>query len=98
MCFCARSLLFQKSGAPIWASIASISRCFCSQSKKPPQVAGALLDVLDVVESFGSDHNERTMGAKSGRRGKVILSLSSPCYHQAPQWISDRAVIPCPTR
>src|SRR5690606_30104321 len=40
---------------------ASISRCFCSQSKKPPQVPGALLDVLDVVESLRCDHvkNER---------------------------------------
>ena len=24
------------TGAPCWASIASISRCFCSTSKKPP--------------------------------------------------------------
>jgi len=36
--------------------MASISRCFCSTSKKPPQVAGALLDILDVIESLGSDH------------------------------------------
>src|ERR1700694_4137219 len=56
MCFCARSGLFQKAGAPISASIASISRCFGSTSKKPPQVAGALLDVLEVGKGFGCDH------------------------------------------
>ena len=56
MCFWARSLLSQKPGSPIWASIASISRRFWSTSKKPPQVAGALLDVLDVVEGLWGDH------------------------------------------
>jgi hypothetical protein len=33
--------------------MASISRCFWSTSKKPPEVPGALLDVLDVVEGLG---------------------------------------------
>jgi hypothetical protein len=33
--------------------MASISRVFCSTSKKPPQMASALLDVLDVVEGLG---------------------------------------------
>jgi hypothetical protein len=53
MCFWALSLLSQNPGSPIWASIASISRRFWSTSKKPPQVAGALLDVLDLVEGLG---------------------------------------------
>src|SRR5262245_38390196 len=68
MCFWARSLLSQKSGAPIWASIASISRCFCSTSKKPPQVASALLDVLEVREGFGCDHRATIAANRSLRR------------------------------
>src|SRR5882724_5889283 len=56
ICFCARSLLSQKVGAPISASKASISRVFWSTSKKPPQMAGSFLDVLDMVESLGRDH------------------------------------------
>ena len=70
MCFWARSLLSQKPGAPIWASIASISLRFWSTSKKPPQVAGALLDVLDVVEGLWGDHgglNENPSGPNRKR-------------------------------
>ncbi len=56
MCFWALSLLSQNPGSPIWASMASISRRFWSTSKKPPQVAGALLDVLDLVEGLLGGH------------------------------------------
>jgi hypothetical protein len=76
MCFWARSLLAQKSGAPCWASRASISRTFWSTSKKPPQVAGAFLDVFDVIEGLGRDHEgkwfEANRVAASRREAKGI--------------------------
>jgi hypothetical protein len=40
--------------------MASISCCFCSTSKKPPEMAGALLDVLDVGKGFGCDHGSES--------------------------------------
>jgi hypothetical protein len=57
--------------------MASISRCFCSQSKKPPQVAGALLDVLDVIEGLGGGHGkEFTVGAdRQVARGNSVAEL-----------------------
>jgi hypothetical protein len=81
MCFWALSLLSQNAGSPIWASSASISRRFWSTSKKPPEVSGALLDVLDVVEGFGRDHiggaNKTLSGpdrkrTRSNRRGTLL--------------------------
>jgi hypothetical protein len=43
--------------------MASISRCFCSTSKKPPQVAGALLDVFEAGKGFGGDHGKGAQSA-----------------------------------
>jgi hypothetical protein len=42
--------------------MASISCCFCSTSKKPPEMAGALLDVLDVGKGLGCDHGGKGKG------------------------------------
>jgi hypothetical protein len=69
----ARSLWSQKVGAPISASIASISRSFCSPSKKPPQVAGALLDVLDVVEGLRGNHTGEEAGNRAGRKAQARI-------------------------
>src|SRR5271166_5646734 len=66
MCFWARSLLSQNPGEPIWASMASISLRFWSTSKKPPQVAGALLDAVDVAEGLGGDHGGGRIEPHSG--------------------------------
>jgi hypothetical protein len=46
--------------------MASISRRFWSTSKKPPQVAGALLDVVDVAEGLGGDHGEAAIKPAAG--------------------------------
>jgi hypothetical protein len=46
--------------------MASISRRFWSTSKKPPQVAGALLDVVNVAEGLGGDHDEERIESPTG--------------------------------
>jgi hypothetical protein len=54
--------------------MASISRRFWSTSKKPPQVAGALLDIVDVAEGLGGDHGEAAIkppGAPDRKRTTV---------------------------
>jgi len=60
----------------------SISRCFWSTSKKPPQVAGALLDVLDVRKGFGSNHVVPKLGrqraAASGKSKPTPLDAKKP--------------------
>src|ERR1017187_8234828 len=76
MCFCARSRLSQKPGAPIWASMASISRRFWLTSKKPPQVAGALLDVVDVAECLGGDHDGGPIESPTGPDRKRTRGLA----------------------
>jgi hypothetical protein len=51
--------------------MASISRCFCSTSKKPPQVGGAFLDVVEAGENFRCDHGEGAQGAIKKERADI---------------------------
>jgi hypothetical protein len=56
--------------------MASISRRFWSTSKKPPQVAGALLDVVDVAECLGGDHDGGPIESPTGPDRKRTRGLA----------------------
>src|SRR4029077_6017950 len=73
--FCARSRLFQKSGALIRASSPTNSFSSFGTSKKPPQLAHARLQIFSIDRRKLSWHEAKII--KPSSRAKVVAAFVS---------------------